>query len=230
MPMFFLELKNVIKTLLIAIGGFGPFISAMINTKFIRKEPLSKWLRSTFKFKIRFKWYLIALLIPFLLRFLTLAIVRLTTNFEVKPSLSPSIINYPIYLLFVTFLGGGQEEPGWRGYAVSKFSSKIIGSLIIGVMWTFWHIPLFLMEGTVQSSIPFFWYFLNTIGFSLIFTNLFIQSKSVVPPILLHAGLNSIANFIPIIGGLSLVYPYIVVSTYIIAIVFEIFVRNNLKK
>ncbi|WP_256253107.1 CPBP family intramembrane glutamic endopeptidase [Paenibacillus sp. UNC496MF] len=54
--------------------------------------------------------------------------------------------------LLGSLLGGPfGEEPGWRGYALPKLQEKyrILGaSLILGVLWTMWHLPFFFIQGT----------------------------------------------------------------------------------
>ncbi|WP_082663009.1 CPBP family intramembrane glutamic endopeptidase [Thermococcus sp. 2319x1] len=48
------------------------------------------------------------------------------------------------------FLGGPlQEEFGWRGYASPRLQanhSALVSSVIIGVLWAFWHLPLNFMS------------------------------------------------------------------------------------
>ena len=42
-------------------------------------------------------------------------------------------------------LGGGQEEPGWRGFALDRLvarHSPIRATLLLGVVWGLWHLPL----------------------------------------------------------------------------------------
>ncbi|NIZ12505.1 CPBP family intramembrane glutamic endopeptidase [Phaeobacter sp. HF9A] len=58
-------------------------------------------------------------------------------------------------ILILTLLAGFGEEFGWRGFALPRLKRKhtaLGASLVIGVCWGMWHIPLFLAPGTVQSQ------------------------------------------------------------------------------
>jgi uncharacterized protein len=58
----------------------------------------------------------------------------------------------PLMIILFVFAGMG-EEFGWRGFAMPRLQSRFSAlgsSLIIGLLWGIWHIPLFLTEGTTQ--------------------------------------------------------------------------------
>jgi membrane protease YdiL (CAAX protease family) len=64
----------------------------------------------------------------------------------------PSVV--PMIIMLTIFAGMG-EEFGWRGFALPRLQARysaLVSSLIIGVLWGIWHIPLFLTEGTTQSK------------------------------------------------------------------------------
>jgi membrane protease YdiL (CAAX protease family) len=68
--------------------------------------------------------------------------------------------------LFIGFLFGALEEPGWRGYAQEGLQRRmpvVVASLVIGVFWAAWHLPLFIIAGTYQAGLgvgtPAFWAF-----------------------------------------------------------------------
>jgi membrane protease YdiL (CAAX protease family) len=66
----------------------------------------------------------------------------------------------PIYtviptIIILTIFAGVGEEFGWRGFALPRLQARhsaLVSSLIIGLIWGTWHIPLFLTQGTVQSQ------------------------------------------------------------------------------
>ena len=66
--------------------------------------------------------------------------------------LGPLYSVVPMILMLTIFAGIG-EEFGWRGFALPRLQARynaLVSSLIVGVFWSLWHIPLFLVEGTTQ--------------------------------------------------------------------------------
>jgi membrane protease YdiL (CAAX protease family) len=60
----------------------------------------------------------------------------------------------PMFIMLTIFAGMG-EEFGWRGFAMPRLQARynaLVSSLIVGLVWGIWHIPLFLTQGTTQSK------------------------------------------------------------------------------
>ena len=89
----------------------------------------------------------------------------------------------PIPLLSVTFLGGifaaftvnlpfmFGEEFGWRGYSQQPLQERfgvVPASLLIGVIWGFWHLPLWVMPGDGHSTYPFIAFLIMTTSISVV--------------------------------------------------------------
>ncbi len=93
------------------------------------------------------------------------------------------------------------EETGWRGYALprmQKTRSALISSLTVGMLWTFWHAPLFLIPGMALPAVPFDWlvvlnYLLRVMSLSVLFTWLFNNTRrSIFVAFLFHTAVNSV--------------------------------------
>ena len=72
----------------------------------------------------------------------------------------------PGFFLLIGFIAGAVEEPGWRGYAQEGLQRRVpvvAASLIVGVFWAAWHLPMFYIAGTYQATLgigtPAFWTF-----------------------------------------------------------------------
>lgn len=58
-----------------------------------------------------------------------------------------------VFLLIYIGLG---EEIGWTGLALPRFQESLGslgGSMVVGVLWALWHLPLFFMPGSSQYGI-----------------------------------------------------------------------------
>jgi membrane protease YdiL (CAAX protease family) len=100
-------------------------------------------------------------------------------------------------LLLIPGTGGAWEEPGWRGYALPSLQagrSALSASLILGVVWAFWHLPL-MVYGTIPwsdiayvtvVSVVYAWLFNNTNG-SVLLAMLFHTMNNVIWGYYFHA-------------------------------------------
>jgi len=72
-----------------------------------------------------------------------------------------------------------KEEIGWRGFALDRLLSRhndLVASLILGVVWALWHLPLWFMTGTSQGSMPFGSFLLMSVALSIIMTWVYVDS------------------------------------------------------
>ena len=229
----FFNLQFQLTTLLIIIGGFSPFLSAIIITLLTEgKKELKNWLKTIFQFRIKLITYCFAIVYPVVYIAASYGLYLAFEGITVDFSQIPSIILYPIGVIFVFFFGGGQEEPGWRGFALKKLLrpySPFLSSILIGIVWAIWHLPLFFIEGSSQANIPFSWYFPNIIGMSIIFTMLYLRSnKSLAPSMVLHGGLNTAIGWLPIQESILPPYAYITIAGWIFILIFIVFFQGNL--
>lgn len=75
------------------------------------------------------------------------------------------------YIFLMIFLGGGQEELGWRGYALPLLERKFgiwLGNSILGIIWACWHLPLWFITGMAQTYMNFGGFMLLMVGYSFI--------------------------------------------------------------
>jgi membrane protease YdiL (CAAX protease family) len=98
-------------------------------------------------------------------------------------------------VLFIFFLCGGQEEAGWRGFALPRLQARysaLLSSLILGVIWALWHLPNFFLPGTTQSELPILWFMLLVPALTVILTWILNNTRgSLLPVMLFHAAVNT---------------------------------------
>jgi hypothetical protein len=104
------------------------------------------------------------------------------------------------------------EELGWRGFALPRMlrtSSPWVASILLGVVWTLWHVPAFFLPDLPQRQIAFAPFALNTIALAVVFTWFYLRSGG---DLLLMVLLHFLANLVAGAFGLPL-WPVAVAST-----------------
>lgn len=177
---------------------FGTFMPSIIGLFFLiryDKIKLKEILKNTFLLKGDTKYLtLVFILMPVIF---SLAYIITTIFFGTTydlPWLSRPF-ELPILFLYILVLGGPLgEEIGWRGFLLPRLlknRSAFQASLLLGTLWAMWHIPLFLIEGTVQSSISFLIYFMYTVILTFFITFLYLKTdKRTSTALYMHTSAN----------------------------------------
>ncbi|MEM3591301.1 MAG: type II CAAX endopeptidase family protein [Candidatus Bathyarchaeia archaeon] len=132
------------------VAPFGPFVAAFLLTFMNEgKVGVKELFKKGFDPRIDKIWYApIFLLMPAIAGFsLFLAWLSEGAIPELTALSQPWLV--PWNLVYIFFLGGPlQEEFGWRGYALPRLQrhrSALVSSVMLGVIWAFWHLPLNFM-------------------------------------------------------------------------------------
>jgi hypothetical protein len=104
-------------------------------------------------------------------------------------------------------------------------------SLIIGVVWGLWHAPLFFIPGAPQALMPPLLFLAGTVGMSVAFARLAVNSGySVLPAIVLHWSINAFAWAIPVTPQGGTLQPYVLVIGLLSLIAVIVFVKPGPKR
>lgn len=111
------------------------------------------------------------------------------------------IVLLPLFFVVNTLLGGPiAEELGWRGYAQDRmqgFLSPNQTGMLIGFLWSLWHLPLFYFLPQGVGHMPILPYFISMLAMGVIFSWFYNHTKgSVLLSILLHGGMNFAEGFL----------------------------------
>jgi len=103
------------------------------------------------------------------------------------------ISSYPVLMASNLIGGPVGEEPGWRGYALPRLQAVLgptIASLVLGCLWSAWHLPLFLITGWTSS--PMIVFALIFLGVSFVMTFGFnLSGSSAIVAIAMHSAFNA---------------------------------------
>ncbi|MDX1638371.1 MAG: CPBP family intramembrane glutamic endopeptidase [Balneolaceae bacterium] len=199
------------------IGAFGPTLSGMAVSFYRRgKSGLGRLLTGIRMWRFEAKWYFFVLLWPALLS-LAASYIYSTFGGSLPNFNSPPILDlYPlppeaegigpwgllpfIYLQNLLIGSAMGEEIGWRGFALPRLQSRmsaLSASLVLGVLWGMWHLPLYLTEGHPLSDLFFGWTLLNITADSVLFTWVFNKTQgSLFAVLLFHASIATTGLFL----------------------------------
>jgi membrane protease YdiL (CAAX protease family) len=194
-----LELSPPIVLLYIA-GSFGPFLSAVIVTA-LSGGNLRALFSQLLKWRFSAKWWLAAFFVPIIL-YTVMAGIHILLGGQLNWG-EASLLSLPGGFLSVFLWGGGNEELGWRGFALPSLQRKynaFFSSIIIGVVWTLWHAPPGIIEvGWVAwaKDLPF--YMISVTGISFVATWLYNNTEgSVLLTMVFHSSINSTQSLYPV--------------------------------
>ncbi len=187
---------------LIPIGVFlGPTLSGFVMTGATEgRAGIRRLLRRIVLWRVGFRWYLFALIgVPVVM---ALGTVILPGGLASLLTLGPGyVLTYLVSFVPIAIIGGPlAEEPGWRGFALPRLQplyGPLVGTLILGLLWGLWHLPLFLVPSWADTSGGSS--LLNTVkfvvtltAFAIVFTWVFNNTKgSVLMAILVHASIDT---------------------------------------
>lgn len=194
-------------------GAWAPTVSAIILIGLSDGwDGVKRFLKKVTHWRIGFQWYLVAIFGIAAIAYLAIGIgiffnvpaPEITLPIGVPREAMLGAL--PIIFLVNIFLGGPlAEDIGWRGYILPKMRermSALNAGLIIGVVWAIWHLPYFIFpawRGAV-GNVPFFWFALLTTSWSVLFAWAYVNTESILMPVLFHAAINTTLGTLGVLG------------------------------
>ncbi len=194
-------------------GVWAPTVSAFILTWLTDGNMgVRSFMSRIIRWRVGIQWYLVVLFGIAAIAYLAIGIGTIFGIAAPEISLPfglprESLIGFlPIYFLSNLFFGGPiAEDIGWRGYIFSKLRERmnaVQASILIGIVWAIWHLPYFIFPewNSAVGNIPFLWFGLLTTSWSILFAWVYVNTGSVLMPILFHAAINTTLGTLGILG------------------------------
>jgi len=192
--------RGGIGTALLVLGGFGPLVAALTMVR-LTGHSAKRWFKGLFHWRVAARWYLFAIGVPIALAVAVTAEFALAGNELDWALLDTRLAAFLPTLLIVALLQGGNEEPGWRGFALSRMQERftpVLATLLLGGAWALWHLPLLFATdeashglGTGGVLVLVGLTLFSIVGYAFAYTYLLNRTGSVLLCILLHAGFNT---------------------------------------
>jgi membrane protease YdiL (CAAX protease family) len=186
--------------LLVLLGTFAPSLVALsITAQAEGRAGVRDLVGGVFKWQVPARWYVFAAGYMAATKLTVALIHRLSTGAWPRFGTEPVYL-IPFAILISTPFQAG-EEIGWRGYALPRLAARFgmaRASVLLGLIWGFWHLPQFFIReaDTYQQSFPV--YVLQVTAISVAIAWLYAHTKrSLLLPMLLHAAINNSKDIVP---------------------------------
>lgn len=175
------------------------------------------------RWKVHVAWYLVAVGLPAALAAVTAGIgaaagMPAQTGVLVPVGTLAGLLLLNIWEWLLT------EETAWRGYALPRLQrrfSPLSASLVLGVLWGCWHLPLFFIPGTFQSDIPFEGFIVSALATSVVIGWLFNRTRGSVLIVSLFHGFTDVAIAFSgvMTSGVGLFWIAVIVQAVVAAVI-----------
>jgi membrane protease YdiL (CAAX protease family) len=140
---------------------FGPTLAAFVMTSVTEgKAGLRRFIRRIVRWHVGIQGYLFVLIgIPAIMTLGTIVLPEIRKSFKPFENPLSELLSYLVFYLYPALLIGGPlfEELGWRGFAQPRLQERfgpMMASLILGLLWAFWHMPIWFSGQWTVPSIP----------------------------------------------------------------------------
>lgn len=120
-----------------------------------RKGGVRELLKRGLIWRVGIQWWAIALFFTIIPSIAGLYLFNLLGGPTVDWSGLQPLYTVVPSIIMLTILAGIGEEYGWRGFALPRLQTRynaLVSSIIIGTLWSIWHIPLYFLEGSLQYN------------------------------------------------------------------------------
>jgi membrane protease YdiL (CAAX protease family) len=178
---------------------YGPIIAVFVVLALSRGwAGVRDLLASMVRWRVGLRWYAVALLLPVVITLVALYLNALFGGTTPTAADFAGLYTLPLIFLTTTMIKGPlAEEPGWRGFLLPRLQSSyspLVASLIVGVVWASWHLPLLVSDPSGQR--PPLQFFVLMVAQSVVLAWVYNgTSGSVLLVILMHGAFNSFLGF-----------------------------------
>ena len=139
-------------SMFLLIAAYSASLAGIILTAIVSgKVGLKEMFRRLLIWRAGIGWWVFAL-IAFALMYLGgLVLAALFSGSTVSVNLAqPLYMFFPLFIMKFFLDAGLGEELGWRGFLLPRLQTRysaLVSSIIVGIVWGLWHLPLFMLEG-----------------------------------------------------------------------------------
>lgn len=185
---------------LFLLGVFAPSLVALALTALAEgSDGVGRLLARVARWRVEARYYVFALIYFAAIKMAAALVHRVVTGEWPRFGEIPGLWLLAAILASTAVQLG--EELGWRGYALPRLARRFGlpgASVMLGLLWAFWHLPLFFMVGTGSTGQSFVVYLLQVTAVSVAMGWLYWRTDgSLLLVMLMHAAMNNTTGMVP---------------------------------
>lgn len=189
---------DVFPMVLFTLGGFGPTIAALLcmNGRLSREN-----IRSFLFHNTKRNW--LVMFVAVAMETLAFSVCSIGMA-DMIPKTPVAVMVIVIVFLQAAVLYGGNEELGWRGTMqpiLKQAMPSPVATLLVGIVWICWHIPLWFIVGDSHQSMSFLSFAILGIALSYWLSAIYDITGAVVFCMILHGVTNTLMGVLKINQG-----------------------------
>ena len=191
---------SVLSGALLLLGTFAPGLMALaFSYRQDGTHGLRRLLWPILRWEVGARWYVFAVIYMAVIKLVTAIGVRVISGSWPRFGHDGPIVILVAIIISTPFQSG--EEVGWRGYALPRIAERTgyaRASIVIGVIWAVWHLPLFFLPGADKYGQSFPIWSLEVVAFSVAITWLYAHTNgSLLLTMIMHSAVNQTLGIVP---------------------------------
>jgi uncharacterized protein len=182
------------------------------------RAAVRRLLAALVRWRVGWPWYVLVVLGPAVFAAAVAGVyVLLGGSWAVGfPAATTGVASLALFLVVLTLTDGVGEELGWRGFALPRLLerySALVASVVLGLVWGLWHLPLVFTEGAGLFGEPIWLLLTDIVAKSILFTWVFLRTRgSVLIAALLHGTTNLFVVSPPVGAAGDLLLPVLAMA------------------
>jgi uncharacterized protein len=190
----------ILRASLLIVGTFAPSLVALgVTARDEGSRGMRALLHGVLQWQVSWRWYLFAVVYMLIVKLSVALVYRLAIG------VWPHFGTDPWYLIVLAIListpAQAGEEIGWRGYALPRLAGRFgfaRASLVLGLIWSGWHLPVFFLPGADKYGQSFPVWTLQVAALSVAITWLYARTNgSLLLTMLMHSAVNQTVGLVP---------------------------------
>lgn len=185
--------------ILLFIGIFSPaIVSVSLTARSKGRAGVRELFQGMLKANMSARWYVFAVCFTISIKLFNALLLRAFTGTWPRFG-DVSLFLIPLAIMISTPVQSG-EEIGWRGYALPRLAARMglaKSSILLGIIWALWHLPLFFVPDSDTYHQSFFVYTLQVTALSVAMAWLWERTgRSLLLVMLMHAAVNNTQDIV----------------------------------